>query len=489
MPVDRSALVPQLARYSEWFEFAPVGYVALTNDGVIAQVNAAAENLLGMQRVDLAGKPLIDFVSGDEYVALKVFLSKVLDSAVPHRCTVAFNTVGRAAVKVDLQAKRSANGLECHVAMVDVSQHLLAEQRLTDSEARTGAIIESAMDAILTVDDAQRIVLFNQAAATMFGCASAEAIGQPLERFIPPRLRASHQGHMRAFGESRATSRSMGQPGQVAALRANGEEFPVEAAISHAAVNGRQLFTVILRDISERKRAQAAIERSHSELRELSRAANAAIEAERKRIARELHDELGQLITVARMDLEALRSGFLPEQLELQSKAQNVRAALDGVVAAARRIASDLRPTLLDDLGLAAALEWLMQSFAERTQIDVKLFADDSLPDVHEPVASALYRVAQESLTNIARHAKASSAQVRLEQVNGSVMLTVRDNGSGINEASLGKSGSFGVRGMRERVGLLGGEFSVGRLAGGGTELRARLPNLPDRAGLRIPGL
>lgn len=165
-------------------------------------------------------------------------------------------------------------------------------------------------------------------------------------------------------------------------MRANGEEFPVEAAISHAAVNGRQLFIVILRDISERKRAQAAIERSHSELRELSRAANAAIEAERKRIARELHDELGQLITVARMDLEALRSGFLPEQLELQSKAHNVRAALDGVVAAARRIASDLRPTLLDDLGLAAALEWLTQSFAERTQIDVKLFADDSLPNL-----------------------------------------------------------------------------------------------------------
>ena len=234
-----------------------MGYVALTNDGVIAQVNAAAENLVGMQRADLAGKQLIDFVSGDEYFALKVFLSKVLDSAVPHRCTVAFNTVGRAAVKVDLQAKRSANGLECHVVMVDVSQHLLAEQRLTDSEARTGAIIESAMDAILTVDDAQRVVMFNQAAAAMFGCPSSEAIGQPLERFIPPRLRASHQGHMRAFGESRVTSRSMGQPGQVAALRAIGEEFPVEAAISHAAVSGRQLFTVILRDISERKRGQA----------------------------------------------------------------------------------------------------------------------------------------------------------------------------------------------------------------------------------------
>lgn len=84
------------------------------------------KTLAGMQRADLAGKQLIDFVSGDEYFALKVFLSKVLDSAVPHRCTVAFNTVGRAAVKVDFQAKRSANGLECHGVMVDVSQHLLA---------------------------------------------------------------------------------------------------------------------------------------------------------------------------------------------------------------------------------------------------------------------------------------------------------------------------------------------------------------------------
>lgn len=355
-----------------------------------------------------------------------------------------------------------------------------AERVLADNEAQTSAIIESAMDAILTVDDTQRVVVFNQAAAAMFGCPAAEAIGAPLERFIPPRLRASHQGHMRAFGEGGVTSRSMGKPGQVTALRANGEEFPVEAAISHAAVRGRRLFTVILRDVTERQRAQDAIERSHQELRELSRAANAAIEAERKRFAREMHDELGQLVTVARMDLEALRSGFLPDQVDLQTRALRVRTALDEVIAATRRIAADLRPTLLDDLGLAAALEWLAQSFSERTQMDVKLAADENLADVPEPVASALYRVAQESLTNIARHAKASRALVRLEQVDGSVLLTVRDNGCGINAVDLAKRGSFGVRGMRERVGLLGGEFSVARLPEGGTELRVRAPIAPN---------
>ena len=353
-----------------------------------------------------------------------------------------------------------------------------AERLLADNEAQTGAIIASAMDAILTVDDTQRVVLFNQAAAAMFGCAATEALGAPLERFIPPRLRATHKGHMRAFGEGGVTSRSMGKPGQVTALRANGEEFPVEAAISHAVVQGRRLFTVILRDVTERKRAEDVIERSHQELRELSRAANAAIEAERKRFAREMHDELGQLVTVARMDLEALRSGFLPDQVELQTRALRVRAALDGVIAATRRIASDLRPTLLDDLGLAAALEWLAQSFSERTQMDVKLVADDDLPEVPEPMASALFRIAQESLTNIARHASASSAQLRLEQADGSVWLTVRDNGCGINEADLAKRGSFGVRGMRERVGLLGGEFFVGRLPEGGTELRVRVPSV-----------
>lgn len=117
-------------------------------------------------------------------------------------------------------------------------------------------IIESAMDAIITVDGSQRVVLFNAAAEKMFGCSAEEALGQPLDRFIPDRFRRAHQQHIEEFGQTQVTKRSMGALGAVYGLRASGEEFPVEASISHIEANGQKLFTVILRDITERRRAE-----------------------------------------------------------------------------------------------------------------------------------------------------------------------------------------------------------------------------------------
>jgi two-component system, cell cycle sensor histidine kinase and response regulator CckA len=130
------------------------------------------------------------------------------------------------------------------------------EQQLRASRLRESGIISSAMDAIITVDDAQRVTLFNAAAEKMFGVAAAEALGQPLDRFIPDRFRAAHRGHVRAFGQTNTSRRRMGALGRVFGLRAGGEEFPVEASISKIEVDGRQFFTVILRDVTEQQRAE-----------------------------------------------------------------------------------------------------------------------------------------------------------------------------------------------------------------------------------------
>ena len=141
-----------------------------------------------------------------------------------------------------------------------------AEEQLLVGQFRLKGIIESAMDAIITVDEDQRLVLFNRAAEQMFGYSAQEAIGQPLDRFVPDRFRDVHRHHIHTFGQSGVTSRKMGKLGTVMGLRSNGEEFPIEAAISHIDVDGKKYYTVILRDITERKRAEDLLQESQRQL-------------------------------------------------------------------------------------------------------------------------------------------------------------------------------------------------------------------------------
>jgi len=151
-----------------------------------------------------------------------------------------------------------------------MSEKLLrARAQAQADEARLAGIISSAMDAVITVDERQRVTIFNPAAERMFGCEAREALGHPLDRFIPERFRAAHAEHLRSFGRTPTRTRGMGDVRALSGLRANGEEFPIEASISHTEVGGRQLFTAILRDITERERAQAALLESEEHYRSL----------------------------------------------------------------------------------------------------------------------------------------------------------------------------------------------------------------------------
>ncbi|MGE3979561.1 MAG: PAS domain S-box protein, partial [Nitrospira sp.] len=140
------------------------------------------------------------------------------------------------------------------------------QEQLLVSRLRLESIIESAMDAIITVDEDQRVMLFNRAAEQMFGCSAQEAIGRTLARFLPDRFRDAHRRHIHIFGQSGVTSRKMDKLGTVMGLRSNGEEFPIEAAISHIALDGKKYYTVILRDITERRRAEDLLQESQRQL-------------------------------------------------------------------------------------------------------------------------------------------------------------------------------------------------------------------------------
>ena len=351
-----------------------------------------------------------------------------------------------------------------------------ARQELREGESRLEAIVGSAMDGIITVAADGRIVLFNAAAERMFKCGAAQAIGTRLDRFIPERFRTAHAGHIDRFSRTGETSRRMGMQTALWAVATDGVEFPIEASISQAHLGDQQLLTVILRDISERTRTEQELRRAHEELRELALAMHEVREGERTRIARELHDELGQALTALKMDVDLLGSTIPQERGDLLERADAMRGLLDSTVATTRRISADLRPLVLDDLGLGAAAEWLAQGFSQRTRIPCELRVDAACAQLGEPHASALFRIMQESLTNVARHAQASRVEVRLERSGKDAVLTVHDNGVGMDRSARPKPRSFGLRGIGERALLLGGELRIDSRPGGGTTVVTRIP-------------
>ena len=353
-----------------------------------------------------------------------------------------------------------------------------ARDALGEAQRRLGAIVDSAMDAVITVDHEQRIVLLNRAAEQVFGVRREEMLGAPLDRLIPVRYRIAHHGHVEAFGRTGVTSRRMGDVTTLWALRPHtGEEFPIEASISQAAEDGRRFYTVILRDITRRKQAEDALKASERELRALSARVLEAREEEKARIARELHDELGQLLTALKMDLGWLRER-LPADADLAARAAEMGSLLDRTVSSTRRISADLRPLMLDDLGLADAAAWLVDDFCKRYNVACKadLAEAEALQQVSKSVATAVYRAIQEALTNIARHADAANAWVVLTVEDGAIQLEVEDDGRGIAPDDLAKARSFGLKGMRERIAFLGGSVDIARAPRGGTRLRMRVP-------------
>lgn len=362
------------------------------------------------------------------------------------------------------------------VILRDVSERVEAQARLARSEARLRGILDSAMDAIITIDDAQRIVMFNAAAEAMFRCTRDEAIGAPLTWLLPERYRGGHRTHVAQFGDTGVASRRMSGQRIVTGLRRDGEEFPIDASISQVRDGDARYFTVILRDITERVRADGDLRQSRTELQELGATAHVAREHEKSRIARELHDELGQSLTMLQMDVTWCRNRVGDGSPDTVARLERMQALLKTTVAATRRIAADLRPMMLDDLGILPAVEWLVESFTQRTGVPCDLSIGDPELKLDSARSSAVYRIVQESLTNIAKHAHASQADVAIRREGAELVVRVHDDGAGFAPASPRKPASFGLVGVRERAAMLGGHVAIASAVGQGTTLEVRLP-------------
>ena len=470
------------ARVAGIVESAMDPIITIDGDQRIRVFNAAAEQVFRWPRDAVLGEPLDKLLPVRFHDVHRGHIERFGRTGTTSRRMGAQNVL--AAVRANGEEFPIEASISQHseagkklftVILRDITERLRAESALERSEARLRGILDSAMDAIITVDEKQHVILFNAAAETMFGCARAEALGAPLAWFIPERFRTAHAAHVRGFGEGTTLSRRMGALRIVTGLRRNGEEFPIDASISQLSGRDGKFFTVILRDVSERVRAEEALRRSKDELHELASAAHKAREQEKSRIARELHDELGQALTALQMDVAWCRERIPAGEDGMSVRLARMETLLDTTVAATRRISADLRPLMLDDLGLWPALEWLVENFTQHTGVPCELSVREELelPDMQ---ATAVFRTVQESLTNIAKHARASRADVSIEHEDSTLAIKVSDDGVGFATQDSRKPDSFGLLGLRERAALLGGEAKVTSAPGRGTQVEMRIP-------------
>jgi signal transduction histidine kinase len=227
----------------------------------------------------------------------------------------------------------------------------------------------------------------------------------------------------------------------------------------------------------DRERAEEQLRESHKQLRALSVYLQHVREEERTRIAREVHDELGQALTSCKLDVSWLAHHLSRGQKELREKAKGLSAHIDSTIQTVRRISTDLRPGILDHLGLVAALEWQANEFQLRTGIRCEVSTRLNESQLDPELTTAFFRIFQETLTNVIRHAAATRVKVQLKEEASRIILEVRDNGRGIGRDEISDPRSMGLLGMRERAALLGGDFSIRRLsAGKGTRARVAIP-------------
>jgi signal transduction histidine kinase len=211
-------------------------------------------------------------------------------------------------------------------------------------------------------------------------------------------------------------------------------------------------------------------------LRELTRQQHRAREEERTAVAREIHDEFGQVLTGLRIDLSLLARRLLPEQEDLAVKIESMQKLIRDTTKNVQRLATELRPGMLDELGLVAAVEWQLQQVSERTGLTYEFDVDNDEMEIERDTATALFRILQEALTNVVRHSDATQVSVKLEEQSDQLLLVIKDNGRGIDKSQISDSFALGLLGMRERAGALGGDLSIEGAMGMGTTIVVHIP-------------
>jgi len=351
-------------------------------------------------------------------------------------------------------------------SLQDVTERTLAEQAIYESEKKYRGLIEQSADGIVIFDRQLNFIDANPMASQISGFSREELMRMQAGDLVPE----EEMNIVHALADKVVAGETVRQETEV--LGRNGRHIPVE--ISAKMLEDGNIQTII-RNITDRKKTEEELRGSQEQLRNLYLHLQSVREEERTYIAREIHDEFGTILTALKIDLSWLQKQMFQENKAFAGKIERDLDLINSAIKTVQKISSELRPGILDHLGLAAAIEWQVKEFCSRAGITWDLSINlGSKPDRH--LSTTMFRILQESLTNIARHAEATSVRVNLTEKDRMLVLEVTDNGKGVTEEQLSDRRSFGLIGMRERAQHLGGDVSIKRADGKGTKVLVKIP-------------
>lgn len=349
--------------------------------------------------------------------------------------------------------------------------HRLGIEKLRANEAKYRAVIDQSQFAIFLAKPDGFIQQANHAATEMFGYTPEELskLGRDdLLDIADPR-------YIRGLKERTRTGKVHAE---ITGIRKGGEKFPCEVSSAvFKDIHGELMACALIMDISERKNSAQQLELSNRELKALSRHLKNAREDERKYIAKEVHDQLGQLATAVKIDADWLASKMTGKDDFTEKRIMHMTTSVDTLLSSIRKIATSLRPSVLDDFGLNAAVQWQCNEFESLNNIETGFIHEFDDSHISPEQKIELYRIAQESLTNVMRHAAATRVDVTLSENEDTIFLEVADNGKGFDLTA--RKGTLGLLGIKERAASINGELQIRSKPGEGTSIIVTIPKKP----------
>ena len=374
---------------------------------------------------------------------------------------------------------RDKQGRTTHYVGVqnNVSHRIEMEDSLSKSEAKMRSIFNNVFDGIIIIDKSGIIESLNSSVERLFGYSAEELISHNINKLVLESDRSRHDSYLTNYLNG-GKAKIIGYGREVNGLRKDGSIFPMELGVSEFDNEQRHFFIVTLHDITERKQAEEL-------LRDLSSHLVTVREDERTRIAREIHDELGSILAALKMDLNWLSKQLPTDLPECHEKAGVMNRQLDNAIQTVRKVISDLRPSILDHLGLLAAIDWKIDEFRQQTGMQCVLTVPENNIVMEENRDIAVFRIMQEALTNIALHSGASKVTLDIETDKNSLIMTITDNGRGITKTQMHQTGKYGILGMQERARHFGGAITIIGNPEKGSSLMLNMPlKSPESGGL-----